>query len=78
MTLADLLQARVTPDLLGPVVARAAHGDVANRDDVLGLHEAYKGLLCVRWVQLDLIEDRLDAAVAEEICHHLEVEVGYA
>lgn len=74
--LADGCQTGITPDGLGAMVARSAHWDVPHRHDLIGQHELYQILLSVRWIQLDFIHHGPDAAVAKEICKHLQTEIA--
>ena len=55
----------------------AADWAVANRNDLLGPHEPAEFSLATDGVQLYFVCYRLDAGVAEQVCYHLQVEVGH-
>ena len=75
MPLADFFKPLITPKCFVFDAADPAHRNVGDAVDVLGLVEAQQFSLGQRRVHFYLVDDRFDAAVAEQVSQKLQVEV---
>ena len=75
MPLADLFKPLISPKCIVFDASYPANRNVGNGMDILSLVEAEQFCLSQRWVQLNFINDRFDAAIAEQVSQQLQVEV---
>lgn len=75
MPLADLFKPLIAPKCFIFDAAYPAHRNVGDAMYVLGFVETEQFCLRQRRVQLYLVDDWLDAAVAEQVGQKLQVEV---